>query len=222
MPWNIAEAVDPPKVRREEIRPLTAEQARSLLEAVCGDQLEALYVLAIHTGMRRGQSLGLKWEDINLKAGTLQIRRTLTTLRGSSTLMVPKTTTSRRNMKLTVGATEGLKKHLERQLEEIERAGNLYRDDGLVFATRVGTLINPRNLMRRSFKPLLEHAGLPDIRFHDLRHTAATLLLGRGVHPKLVQEFLGHATISITLDTYSHVLSGMGDQTTSAMEDALS
>ena len=101
--------------------------------------------------------------------------------------------------------------------------GDLYRDDGLIFSTTVGTPINPRNLTGRSFKPLLERAGLSQrVRFHDLRHTAATLLLSRGVHPKLVQELLGHATIAITLDTYSHVLPGMGDQTAAAMEDALS
>ena len=109
-----------------------------------------------------------------------------------------------------------------RQLAQIEEAGDLYQDNGLVFATQVGTPINPRNLTGRSFKPLLTRAGLPDIRFHDLRHTAATLLLTRGVHPKLVQELLGHATISITLDTYSHVLPGMAEQTASAMEDVLS
>jgi integrase len=108
-------------------------------------------------------------------------------------------------------------------LAEIKKMGDLCRDDGLIFSTTVGTPINPRNLTGRSFKPLLERAGLPQsVRFHDLRHTAATLLMSRGVHPKLVQELLGHATIAITLDTYSHVLPGMGDQIAAAMEDALS
>jgi integrase len=85
----------------------------------------------------------------------------------------------------------------------------------------VGTPINPENLVNRSFKPLLERAGLPEIRFHDLRHTCATLLLGRGVHPKIVQELLGHATIAMTLDTYSHYLPSMGNQASGAMGDAL-
>ena len=97
----------------------------------------------------------------------------------------------------------------------------LYKDHGLIFASGVGTPLNPENLVRRSFKPLLKEAGLPEIRFHDLRHTCATLLLGRGVHPKLVQEFLGHATIAMTLDTYSHYLPSMGDKTAGAMGDAL-
>jgi integrase len=102
------------------------------------------------------------------------------------------------------------------------KSDTLYRDQGLVFASEVGTPLNRHNLGRRSFKPLLERAGLPDVRFHDLRHTCATLLLSKSVHPKFVQELLGHATIAITLDTYSHVLPGMGDQASRAMEDALS
>ena len=101
------------------------------------------------------------------------------------------------------------------------RFAGLYDDRNLIFATRVGTSVNPANLVKRSFKPLLKKAGLPEIRFHDLRHTCATLLLGRGVHPKLVQELLGHATIAMTLDTYSHYLRSMGDQTAGAMEEAL-
>ena len=106
-------------------------------------------------------------------------------------------------------------------MEEIERAGPSYRPGGLVFATESGSPINPSNLRNRSFKPLLRRAGLANICFHDLRHTCATLLLTRNVHPKLVQELLGHATISMTLDTYSHFLPSMGDQTVRAMEAAL-
>jgi len=104
----------------------------------------------------------------------------------------------------------------------MQRLGDFYRDEGLVFASEVGTLINPSNLRKRSFAPLLRRAGLPKIRFHDLRHTCATLLLNRNLHPKYVQELLGHANIAITLDTYSHVIPGMGDQAARAMEDALS
>ena len=107
-------------------------------------------------------------------------------------------------------------------MEEIERLGDLYRDQGLIFTAQGGTPINPTNLRKRSFAPLLERAGLPQVRFHDLRHTYATLLLSRDVHPKYVQELLGHATIAITLDTYSHVLPGMGDQAAQEMENALS
>ena len=103
----------------------------------------------------------------------------------------------------------------------MKRLGDLYRDEGLVFASEVGTLINPTNLRKRSFTPLLKRAKLPQIRFHDLRHTCATLLLSRNVHPKYVQEILGHANIAITLDTYSHVIPGMGNHIAKAMEAAL-
>jgi integrase len=98
---------------------------------------------------------------------------------------------------------------------------DLYEDHDLIIATSVGTPVNPENLVKRSFKPLLQKAGLPEIRFHDLRHTCATLLLGRGVHAKVVQELLGHATIAVTLDTYSHMLPGMGGEAATAIEDAL-
>jgi integrase len=100
--------------------------------------------------------------------------------------------------------------------------GYLYRDHGLVFTSGVGTFINPTNLRRRSFAPLLQRAGLPERRFHDLRHTCATLLLARNVHPKYVQELLGHATVAITLANYSHLISGMGSHTARAMEDVFS
>ena len=106
-------------------------------------------------------------------------------------------------------------------MAQIDRIGDLYRDEGLVFASEVGTLINPTNLRKRSFASLLKRAELQPIRFHDLRHTCATLLLTRNVHPKYVQELLGHANIAITLDTYSHVMPGMGKQTARAMEEAL-
>jgi integrase len=135
--------------------------------------------------------------------------------------LVSKTKKSRRTVYLTETALHALRAHLEFQLEEIERLGDAHQDQGLVFTTEAGTLINPSNLRNRSFTPLLKRAGLPHIRFHDLRHTCVTLLLSRNVHPKYVQELLGHATIAITLDTYSHLIPGMGAHTARAMEDAL-
>ena len=125
-------------------------------------------------------------------------------------------------MPLTASTVEALREHLPRQMAEIERLGDLYADEGFVFTSEGGTLMNPSNLRQRSFIPLLKKAKLPQIRFHDLRHTCATLLLSRNVHPKYVQEFFGHSNIAITLDTYSHVIPGMGDHTAKAMEDALS
>ena len=124
-------------------------------------------------------------------------------------------------MRLTQGAVEALKSHRARQAEEKLRAGSLYGDKGLVFAGEGGGLINPSNLRQRSFAPLLKRAGLPQITFHDLRHTCASLLFQRNVHPKFVQELLGHASVAITLDTYSHMLPGMGGEAADAMGEAL-
>ena len=142
--------------------------------------------------------------------------------KGSILFGEPKTRKSRRTISLNALSVRALGEHLNRQLAEIERLGDLYKDKGLIFPSELGTPMNPTNLRQRSFAPLLRRAGLPKIRFHDLRHTCATLLLARNVHPKYVQELLGHANIAITLDTYSHVIPGMGDHAARAMEDALS
>jgi integrase len=221
VPRNVAEAVDPPKVHRKEMRPLSPEEARVLLQAAQENRIEALYVLAVHCGLRQGELLALRWDDVDLEAGMLRVNRTLTITKDGPTFTTPKTAKSRRSVKLTAGAVEALKRHSERQAEEIVRMDILYQDQGLVFASKIGTPMNRHNLNSRSFKPLLERTGLPNIRFHDLRHTCATLLLGQAVHPKFVQELLGHATIAITLDTYSHVLPGMGRQVSLAMQDVL-
>jgi integrase len=224
IPRNPADAVEAPRPVPEEMHPLSAEETRKLLEAAKGDKLEALYVLAVTTGMRRGELLGLKWSDVDLENSRLSIRRTLTRTDNGKGVALgdTKTKKSRRTIPLTPHAVDALRSHLERQLGEIEATGDLYEDQGLVFTTEVGTLINPSNLRQRSFAPLLKRAGLPHVRFHDLRHTCATLLLSRNVHPKYVQELLGHASVAITLDTYSHAVPGMGDLTATAMEDALS
>ena len=222
IPRNAADVVKAPRPVPEEMHPLSPDEARNLIEAARGDKLEAPYILAVHTGMRQGELLGLKWEDVDLNEGVIHIRRTVVRSGGRISLGEPKTKGSRRPVHLTGAAVEALKAHLERQLEDIERLGDLYRDHGLVFTSEVGTLINPSNLRRRSFAPLLQRAGLPRIRFHDLQHTCATLLPSRNVHPKYVQELLGHATVAITLDTYSHVIRGMGDHTAHAMEDVFS
>jgi integrase len=222
IPRNAADVVKAPRPAPEEMHPLSPDEARRLIEAVSGDALEALYVLAVQTGMRQGELLALKWEDVDLNEGVIHIRRTLMRRGGRVALGEPKTKGSRRPVHLTDMAVAVLKTHLERQLEEIERLGDLYRDNGLVFTSGVGTLINPTNLRRRSFAPMLQRAGLPRVRFHDLRHTCATLLFSKGAHPKHVQGLLGHATVAITLDTYSHVIPGMGNYTARAMEDVFS
>ena len=222
IPRNATEAVKPPQVRREEIRPLTSEQVKQLLDAARGDRLEALYTLAVHTGLRQGELLGLKWEDVDLESGSLHVKRTLTTARGGPRLAAPKTKGSRRRVSLTRGAVDALRAHLARQLEEIDRASSLWQENGLVFASEMGRPLDRRDLTSRQFKPLLKRAKLPETtRFHDLRHTCATLLLTKNVNPKVVSEMLGHSNIAITLDTYSHVLPNMQDSAARALEEAL-
>jgi integrase len=221
IPRNAAAGLKLPRITREEIDPLNAEESRTLLEAARGDRLEALYVLALNTGMRQGELLALKWEDVDLERGVLRVRRTLTHANKAYVLGEPKTKNSRRTIRLTTGAVTALRAHLSRQLEEMERVSSLYQPGGLIFATETGTIINPSNLRNRSFKPLLKRAGVPLIRFHDLRHTCATLLLSKDVNAKVVSEMLGHASISITLDIYSHLLPDMQEKAVLALEEAL-
>ena len=211
-----------PRPGKKEIRPLTQDQARAFLKAARGDRFEALYVLAVHCGLREGELLGLKWDDLDLDAGTLAVRRTLSETKERGHVFEPPKNGKGRNIKLTVGATKALKRHRKAQLEERMRLAGLWEDHDLVFPNRVGKTKNAKALTARSFKPILERAGLPrSVRLHDLRHTCATVLLKLGQHPKFVQELLGHANIGITLDTYSHVLPGMGDGLADAMDDAL-
>lgn len=212
-------------MRRKEIHPLTPEQAKVLLETASetGDRLEALYVLAVHTGLRQGELLGLKRDDVNLEDGTLQVRRSLAITKNGPVLSSPKTKGSSRGVKLTSTAVEALQGHLKHQLREIDTVGALWRENGLIFASETGESLYRRLVTKHRFKPLLKRAGLPEtFRFHDLWHTAATILLSRNVNPKIVSEMLGHATIAITLDTYSHVLPNMRDQAAQAMQEALS
>ena len=178
--------------------------------------------MAIQSGLRQGELLALRWEDVDLKARTLQVRRTLTRNGGKLAICPTKTAKGRRTVRLTQDATQTLRSHLERQLVEIDKAGGNWQENGLIFCTGKGTLINPTNLRKRSLSPLLQRPGLPPMTFHQLRHTAATILLLKNVNPKVVSKMLGYATIAITLDTYSHVLPNMQHSAIAAMEEAFS
>jgi integrase len=219
IPRNAAAPLKPPRPRREEMRPLNREQVRSLFEAASGDRLEALYIVAVTAGLRRGELQGLKWEDVDLEAETLQVRRTLSEPKGGYVFEAPKSGKGR-NIRLTQRAVAALREHRKRQLEERMQNAGFWQDHGLVFTSGIGTPLLGGNL-NRAFKATLRRAGLPKIRFHDLRHTCATLLLRQGVNPKFVQELLGHADISLTLNVYSHVLPDMGAAAAGALDDAL-
>ena len=202
IPRNVTDAVEPPKYAKKEISPLDEEQVKLLLQAVEGEGLEALYVLAVTTGMRQGELLGLQWRDIDFEQGIIKVKRTIYNGRVDA----PKTSKGKRSIKLTQTSIRVLKEHT--------------RISEWVFCTKVGTTLRCQNLRTRSWKPLLKKANLPlDTRFHDLRHTCATLLLTKGVHPKIVQELLGHSSISITLDTYSHVLPNLQEKAVQAMDN---
>jgi integrase len=221
LPRNVCDAVTAPRQTKKEMQPLTPEQAKRLLENVHEDRLRALYILAVTAGLREGELLGLRWEDVDLERKLLQVRRQLTRTRDGLSFTAPKRGKAR-VVRLTDLAIAALKAHREAQNEERAKAGSLWEEMSLVFTSTIGTPVDVGNLTYRSFRPLLKSADLPRIRFHDLRHTCATLLLSKGTHPKIVQEMLGHANISMTMDTYSHVLPDMQEKAVSAMDDALS
>ena len=215
--YNVCSAVTPPKCIIKEMNVLTLEQVEQLLDSAKGDRFEALYALAVTTGMWRGELLGLKWEDVDLNVGTVRVKRSLSFVRGGLMFVPPKSAKCRQSSALTSGMIESLKKHKVYQDEE--RLGKRWRENGLMFPTTVGTPIYPHHFVRRYFKELLKKADLPDIRFHDLRYTCATLLLSKDVHPRIVQELLGHSSISITLDTYSQVLPNLQEKAVKAMDN---
>lgn len=211
---NPCTAVARPRAPQKEIRPLDQAQVRSLLKVAHGDPLEALYVLAVTTGLRQGEILALRWQDVDIERRTVTVRRTLTEVNGQLAFGEPKTKRGRRAVEIPELAARALRAHRS-------TIAAIPHPASLVFADSKGGPIRKQNLVRRSFRPLLKRAKLGHVRFHDLRHTAATLLLAEGVHPKVVQERLGHATISITLDTYSHVLEGMDREAANRLDAVL-
>jgi integrase len=203
---NVAELVSGPKAVNAEMKVLSPDQARQFLVACRGDSLEALYWLALSTGLRRGELLALKWQDLDLERGILSVRRALG--RSSSQGIViaePKTPQGRRTVRLSAPVIAALRAHRKAQLERRLQAGREWQEADYLFTTGIGTTIDPGNI-GKAFKALLVRAQLPIVRFHDLRHSAATIALSQGVHPKIVSEMLGHSKISLTLDVYSHSL----------------
>ncbi|MEV7641760.1 tyrosine-type recombinase/integrase [Streptomyces rubiginosohelvolus] len=205
LPRNVARNVKTGTPQPRRYRPLTAAEARQFLDAARADRLHALYELALRTGLRKGELLGLHWEDLDLTTGTASIRRSLQRTRtGGLTHLPTKTRASERRIALPSECIHSLKKHQERQDKERETAGPGWRDNSLVFTTPTGRPLDPANLTRR-FRSFLVRAGLRRIRFHDLRHSTATLLLEQGVELVVIKELLGHAHIGVTAGVYAHV-----------------
>jgi integrase len=210
-----------PRLQYHEQKVLNLEQVRVFLQACKETRWEALFCLAVTTGMREGELLGLKWSDIQWDTGHLQIQRQLQRIPGRGLVFSePKTVSSRRNLLLGEGMIGKLRIHADAQDQERRSAGENWRENNLVFPTEIGTPMDQHRLFNY-YKWLLKQAGLPDIRFHDLRHTFATLMLGWGIHPKVVQERLGHAHISHTLGIYSHVLPSIQIEAAKKMDEMI-
>ncbi len=216
---NVCNEVSLPRVPKFEIHPLTKEQAQKLLDVARGDRFEAMLVLALLTGMRRGEILGLRWSDIDFESGTLHIRRSVNHITGYGFIETePKTAASIQVIPLPEVVIDVLRQHRLYQLEAQSQAGAKWQERDLVFCNKIGGFFSLSQLYQQ-YRKLLSDAGLPRLRFHDLRHSAATILLTLGIHPKVVQERLGHSKIAMTMDTYSHVLPTMQEEASERLDD---
>jgi len=217
---NVARLATPPHVPKSDILPLDRTESKKLLAAVENDRLEALYTVALALGLRQGEALGLRWEDIHFEAGTLTTRVTLQRVDGAYVLVEPKTDRSRRTVKLPDRCLESLRAHKIGQDGERERIGESWQEWGLVYTQADGTPLS-RHTVTRRFQRILEQAGIRKHRFHDLRHTCATLLLAQGVQMRTIMEILGHSQISTTADIYAHVLPVLMADAAAKMDEVL-
>lgn len=220
VPRNVALLVDLPRMSAREIEPLSPEQIKIFLNEIRGDRLEPLYLVAMGVGLRKGELLGLRWEDVDLVAETLNIRVALQRIEGSPQLVDLKTRRSRRTIVLPQLVVKSLGSRRVRQIEERLAAGDGWQESGLVFTTAIGTPLDPRNLTRH-FHQTLEKSGLPRQRFYDLRHTCASLMLAQGIQPRVLMEILGHSQISLTMNTYAHVMPQLEREAAEKMDAAL-
>jgi integrase len=214
--------VDAPRFTEREMQVLNPEQARQFLAGIQGNRFEALYGLVLSTGLRAGEVFALQWRDIDFVQGTLTVRSSFQREGGKYTMTHPKTRHSRRTIALSQFAIDVLAMHHENLQREIVQAGSIWQATyDLVFPNAYGRVFDFTNITSDYLRPLLKKLNLPEMRFHDLRHTAATLLLGAGVNIKVVSEMLGHSNISITLRIYAHVLPHMQSAAASVMDGIL-
>lgn len=216
---NPCVVVDRPKVKKKEMKVLDEYQVRQLFIAARGTRLEVLVQIAVTTGLREGEILGLKWSDIDWQNKQLHIQRQIQRIPQEGLIFSePKSATGRRLITLGSNIIEALKAHVNKQYFDRKIAGVNWKEMDLIFPSSKGTPMDPRNLIRL-YKKLLVEANLPDIRFHDLRHTSASLMLKQGVSAKVVQERLGHSDIALTLNTYSHLLPGIQEEAAEKMDE---
>lgn len=218
---NVAQLVDGPRAMYRPITVLTPEQCRILLHAARGDRHEALYTLAVSLGLRRGEVLGLRWSDVDIQKKRLTIAAALQRVKGEGLVLVEtKTARSRRMVSLPDVCVAALRSHRVRQIQDKLLAGSLWVETGFLFTTGIGTPLDGETVGRR-LRKLMVAAGLPPLRFHDLRHSAASLLLAQSVAPRVVMDVLGHSQIGVTMNTYSHVVPALVDAAASAVDRAL-
>ena len=218
---NVANAVDPPKPQRKEMSTLDSEGVARFVRAAQKSPYLALFTLAIYTGLRRSELVGLRWQDVDLAGGALSVTQTLQRVHGQGLLMLqPKTARSRRRVALSPEVVALLRAHRARQAELRLAVGPVWQEGGWVFTRPDGRPLDPDEVTH-AFARTIKAAGIAGVRLHDLRHTHASLMLAQGVHPKIVSERLGHASITITLDTYSHVLPGLQEAAALAFEVGL-
>lgn len=218
---NPADAVESPRPLRHEIAAVPPDDLRRLLDA--GDQTNfgPLVTVALLTGLRAGELLGLRWQDVDFDNGVLRVQQTCQWLSGEGFIFrQPKSHRSTRPVALTPGTVEILRRVRVKQLEERLAAGTAYEDQGLVFTDALGRPIHPSTL-RQTWLGIVKAAGMERLRFHDLRHAHASLLMAQGVHPKIVSERLGHSSVSITLDIYSHVAPGLQAEAAAGLDALL-
>lgn len=209
---NVCDRVILPREETSERPVLNPSQAQKLVQAAKGSQFETLLIVALTTGLRHGELRALKWQDIDFDREELSVRHSASHICGYGTVeSEPKSRRSRRVIALPAFALDALKNHRVNQLEQRLKAGSRWKERNLVFPSSTGNYF-VKNTLYRNFYALLDQAALPHIRLHDLRHSAATILLAMGVNIKVVQEILGHSNVSLTLKVYGHVLPGMQEE----------
>ena len=204
MPRNVAKLVTPPRVNRDMVNPFTPEEARTFIQVLHGDRLEAFFVTTLACGLRQGEALALRWSDVDLEKAELRVNTTLQRVDEQWVFAEPKSKESRRLAPVPSVAVQALREHRTRQWQERLQVGPLWLDQDLVFATHTGGSAGAGNVIR-SFQRVLEEAGLRHQRIHDLRHGCASLLAASGASLTEVKEILGHSQISITADLYTHI-----------------
>jgi integrase len=218
---NVATLTDGPRVEDREARVLSPEETVRLLGAARGEPIEALVVLSVSTGLRMGEALGLQWANVDLNRRQLRIDKALHRLTGQGQVLAEtKTRRSRRTLILPVMTAESLRKHRDRQNEQRRATGRDWHNGDFVFTTSSGRPFDPRNV-QRMFRRILRKARLPRMRFHDLRHSCASLLLAQHTDPRVIMETLGHSRISVTMDMYAHVMPVLKHEAADAMDRSI-